>query len=284
MTPSLLTTLLTQSISLTLKKLAKQVAFEAAVAWLHMLALTILGDANNLIEEQDMGSDEWNVAMGAMAKANAGALAKGLTLRLPAAIIPGVQEADNTFGRIVLDAITQKEVANRLEAEAWARAGSPMAEDTVPPKLVHHTPAASESSWATTQSKMEVVFPRVKGKKHLRQDLGSDEVAAFPPQGMVVHQDPCTKCVGSTVPWHGLPGHTCQKCMGLKVNDQTGTFPQPVHTATPVASPSMQPQPSAGSNKEEEAVIMVQAGKGKAISAWVKGVTVDKGNFKEIMW
>ncbi|KIK74884.1 hypothetical protein PAXRUDRAFT_37262, partial [Paxillus rubicundulus Ve08.2h10] len=149
--------------------------------------------------------------------ANAGALAKGLTLWLPAAIIPGVQEVDDAFGQIMLDAITWKEAANRLEAEAWAWAGSPMAEDPEPTELVHHTPAASESSWATTQSKMEVALPRGKGKKCSHQNLSSDEVTAFPPQGMVVHQDPCAKCIGSAVPCHGLPGHTCQKCTGLKV-------------------------------------------------------------------
>ncbi|KIK81694.1 hypothetical protein PAXRUDRAFT_15099 [Paxillus rubicundulus Ve08.2h10] len=83
---------------MTLKKPAEQVAFEAAAAWLHTLALTILGDANNLIEKQDMWSDKWNVAMGAMGEANVGALAKGLTLRHSAAIIPGIQEADDAFG------------------------------------------------------------------------------------------------------------------------------------------------------------------------------------------
>ncbi|KIK75635.1 hypothetical protein PAXRUDRAFT_172174 [Paxillus rubicundulus Ve08.2h10] len=168
-----------------------------------------------------------------------------------------------------------------------------MAEDPVPPELAHPTLVASKSSRAMTQSKMEVALPRVKGKKHSHQDLGGDEVAAFPPQGMVVHQDPCAKCVGCAVPCHGLPGCTCQKCVGLKVKcmhsraraagDQTGTVLRPVHAATPVASPSVRPQPSAGSDEEEEAVIMVRAGKGKAISAWAKGVMVNKGDFKEIM-
>ncbi|KIK76852.1 hypothetical protein PAXRUDRAFT_17895 [Paxillus rubicundulus Ve08.2h10] len=167
MTPSPLTALLSQSVPPTLKKLAEEVAFK-----------------------------------GAMAKANAGALTKGLTLQLPAASIP--------------DAIAWREAADCLEAEAQARAGSPMAEDPVPPKPAHHTPAASESSWTMTQSKMEVVLPRAKWKKCSCQGLGGDEVAAFPPQGMVVHQDLCAKCIGSTVPCHGLPGHTCQKCMGLK--------------------------------------------------------------------
>ncbi|KIK75890.1 hypothetical protein PAXRUDRAFT_171360 [Paxillus rubicundulus Ve08.2h10] len=201
MTPSPLTALLAQSIPPTLKKLAKQVAFEAAAARLHTLALTIPGDADNLVEERDMWNDEWNVAMGAVGEANAGALAKGLTLRLPAAIIPSVQEADDAFRRIVVDAIA------RREAEAQAQAGSPMAEDPSPTEPAHHTPAASKSSWATSWSKMEVVLPRGKGKKHSHQDLGGDEVVAFPPQGMVVHQDPCAKCVGSAVPCHGFPGH-----------------------------------------------------------------------------
>ncbi|KIK75560.1 hypothetical protein PAXRUDRAFT_172451 [Paxillus rubicundulus Ve08.2h10] len=146
-----------------------------------------------------------------MAEANAGALAKGLTLWLPAVIIPSVQEADDAFGRIVLDVIAWK------EAEAWAWEGSPMAEDPAPAKPVHHTPVASESSWAMTRSKMEVVLPRGKGKKCSCQDLGGDKVTPFPPQGMVVHQDPCTKCIGSAVPCHGLPRCICQKCVGLKV-------------------------------------------------------------------
>ncbi|KIK73492.1 hypothetical protein PAXRUDRAFT_20786 [Paxillus rubicundulus Ve08.2h10] len=47
----------------TLKKPAKQVAFEAATVRLHMLTLTIPGDANNLVEERDMWSNEGNVAM-----------------------------------------------------------------------------------------------------------------------------------------------------------------------------------------------------------------------------
>ncbi|KIK78563.1 hypothetical protein PAXRUDRAFT_16802 [Paxillus rubicundulus Ve08.2h10] len=234
MTPSPLTALLAQSIPPTLKKLAEQVAFEAAAAWLHALALAILGDADNLIEERDMWSDKWNVAMGAMGEANVGALAKGLTLRLPAAIIPGIQEADDAFGRIMIDAIAQREAADHLEAEAWAQAGSPMAEDPTPAEPAHHTPAASESSWAMTQSKMEVALPKCKGKKRSRQDLSSDEVAAFPPEGMVVHQDLCVKGIGSTVPCHGFPRPTCQ-------NDQTGTVPRPVHAAAPVAGPSVQP-------------------------------------------
>ncbi|KIK74209.1 hypothetical protein PAXRUDRAFT_20107 [Paxillus rubicundulus Ve08.2h10] len=276
MTPSLLSALLAQSVPPTLKKPDEQVAFEVAAAWLHALTLTIPGDADNLVEERDMWSDKWNVAMGAMGEANAGALAKGLTLQLPVAIIPGVQEVDDAFGRIVIDAIAWREVADRLEAEARARAGSPMAEDPAPTEPAHHTPAASESSQATTRSKMEVALPRGKGKKRSRQDLGGDEVAAFPPQGMVAHQDPCIKYVGSTVPCHGFPGRTCQ-------NDQTGTVPQPVHAAAPVAGPSVQPRPSAGSDEEEEVVIMVRAGKGKAVSARAKGVMVDEGDFEEIM-
>ncbi|KIK75205.1 hypothetical protein PAXRUDRAFT_19192 [Paxillus rubicundulus Ve08.2h10] len=276
MTPSPLTALLTQSVPPTLKKPAEQVAFEAAAAWLHALVLAIPCDADNLVEEWDMWSDEWNVAMGAMGEANAGALAKGLTLQLPAAIIPGVQEADDTFGRIVIDAITQREAADRLEAEVRARAGSPMAEDPAPAEPAHHTPAASESSWAMTRSKMEVALPKGKGKKRSRQDLGGDEVAAFPPEGMVVHQDPCIKCVGSTVPCHGFPGRTCQ-------NNQTSTVPRPVRAAAPVAGPSMRPQPSAGSDEGEEAVIVVRAEKGKAVSTRAKGVTVNEGDFEEIM-
>ncbi|KIK79229.1 hypothetical protein PAXRUDRAFT_161855, partial [Paxillus rubicundulus Ve08.2h10] len=156
------------------------------------------------------------------------------------------------------------------------------------------------SSWAMTQSKMEVVLPRGKGKKRSRQDLGGDEVAAFPPQGMVVHQDPCAKCVGSTVPCHGFPGCTCQKCTGLKVKcvhsrgravgvaeaaeASASQVPRPVCAAAPVAGPSVRPRLSAGSDEEEEVVIVVQAGKGKAVSARAKGVTVDEGDFEEIMW
>ncbi|KIK90698.1 hypothetical protein PAXRUDRAFT_151353, partial [Paxillus rubicundulus Ve08.2h10] len=92
-----------------------------------------------------------------------------------------------------------------------------VAENPVPIELAHLTPAASESSWATTWSKMEVVMPKGKGKKCSHQDLGGDEVTPFPPQGMVVHLDPCIKCISSAVPCHGLPRCTCQKCMGLKV-------------------------------------------------------------------
>ncbi|KIK78546.1 hypothetical protein PAXRUDRAFT_163731 [Paxillus rubicundulus Ve08.2h10] len=286
MTPSPLTTLLTKSVPPTLKKPAEQVAFEAATARLHALMLTILGDANNLVEEWDMWSDKWNVAMGAMGEANTGAIAKGLILQLEAAIIPSIQEADDALRRIVIDAIGQREAANHLEVEAQAWAGSPMAEDPAPTEPAHHTPAASKSSWAMTRSKMEVALPRGKGKKCLHQDLGGEEVAAFPPQGMVIHQDPCIKCVGSTVPCHGLPGHTCKKCAGLKVKcvhsqgrvagDQTGTVPRPVRAAAPVAGPSMRPR--------EEAVIVVQAGKGKAVSTQAKGVMVNEGDFEEIMW
>ncbi|KIK91854.1 hypothetical protein PAXRUDRAFT_148569 [Paxillus rubicundulus Ve08.2h10] len=217
MTSSPLTALFAQSTPLTLKKPAKQVAFEAAAAWLHTLALTVLGDTNNLVEERDMWSDEWDVAMGVMTEANVGTLAKGLMLQLPTVIIHGIQEVDDIFRQIVLDAITWKEVADRLEAEAWAQAGSPMAEDPAPIELAHLTPVPSVSSWATTWSKMEVVMPKGKGKKCSHQDLRGEEVTPFPPQGMVVHPDLCTKCMGSAVPCHGLPGHTCQKCMGLKV-------------------------------------------------------------------
>ncbi|KIK75383.1 hypothetical protein PAXRUDRAFT_19052 [Paxillus rubicundulus Ve08.2h10] len=211
-----------ESVPPTLKKPAEQVAFEVAAARLHALALTIPGDADNLVEEWDMWSEEWNVAM----------LQSSLAFR---------RLADDAFGQIVIDAIA------RREAEARAQAGSPMAEDPVPTEPAHHAPAASESSRATTWSKMEVALPRGKGKKRSRQDLGGDEVAALPPQGMVVHQDPCIKCIGSTVPCHGFPGRTCQ-------NDE-----------------------------EEEVVIVVRTGKGKAVSAWVKGVTVDEGDFEEIM-
>ncbi|KIK73495.1 hypothetical protein PAXRUDRAFT_20782 [Paxillus rubicundulus Ve08.2h10] len=264
MTPSPLTALLAQSVPLTLKKLAKQVAFEAAAARLHAIALAIPGDADNLVEEQDMWSDKWNVA-------------------------------------IVIDAITQREVADRLEAEARAQAGFPMAEDPAPTEPAHHTPATSKSSQATTWSKMEVALPKGKGKKRSRQDLSGDEVAVFPPEGMVIHQDPCVKCIGSTVPCHGFPGRTCQKCAGLKVKcvhsrgraagvteaaepDQTGTVPRPVCATAPVAGPSVQPRLSAGSDEGEEVVIVVRAEKGKAVSAQAKGVRVDEGDFKEIMW
>ncbi|KIK76519.1 hypothetical protein PAXRUDRAFT_18152 [Paxillus rubicundulus Ve08.2h10] len=130
MPPSALTALLTQSTPLAAKKLAEQVTFEAAAAQLHVLALTILGDADNLVEEWDI-----------------------------------IQEVDNTYRQIVLDAIAWKEVANCLEAEACGHTGSPMAEDPAPVKLAHLTPAPSMSLWATTQSKMEVVMPKGKGKK-----------------------------------------------------------------------------------------------------------------------
>ncbi|KIK73846.1 hypothetical protein PAXRUDRAFT_177317 [Paxillus rubicundulus Ve08.2h10] len=207
-----------------------------------------------------------------MGEANAGTLAKGLTLRLPAAIIPSVQEADDAFGRIAVDAITRREAANCLEAEAWAWAGSPMAEDPAPTEPAHHTPVASESSQATTWSKMEVALPRGKVKKV------SDRESA----------DPCAKCVGSTVPCHGFPGCTCQKCAGLKVKcvhsrGRVAGVAEAAEASASQAGPSVQPQPSAGSDKEEEAVIMVRAGKGKAVSAQAKGVTVDEGDFEEIM-
>ncbi|KIK81693.1 hypothetical protein PAXRUDRAFT_15098 [Paxillus rubicundulus Ve08.2h10] len=132
-----------------------------------------------------------------------------------------------------------------------------MAEDPTPAEPAHHTPVASESSWATTRSKMEVAFLRGKGKKCSCQDLSGDEVAVFPPQGMVIHQDPCIKCVGSIVTCHGFPGRTCQKCAGLKVKcvhsrgraagvaeaaEATASqVPQPVCAAAPVAGPSVQP-------------------------------------------
>ncbi|KIK75193.1 hypothetical protein PAXRUDRAFT_19198 [Paxillus rubicundulus Ve08.2h10] len=98
MPPSVLTAVLARSTPLAAKKLAEQVAFEAAAVWLHVLALTIPGDADNLIEERDMWSNEWNVAMDVMARVNVGTLAKGLTLQLPTAIIPSIQEADDAFG------------------------------------------------------------------------------------------------------------------------------------------------------------------------------------------
>ncbi|KIK77421.1 hypothetical protein PAXRUDRAFT_17510 [Paxillus rubicundulus Ve08.2h10] len=191
------------------KKAAKQVAFETAAACLHMLALTITGDADNLAKERDMWSNEWNVAMDVMAGANAAALTNGLVLQLPAAIIPSIWEADDNFRQIVLDSVAQKEVADCLEAEARAQAGSPMAEDLAPIEPAHVTPAPSVSLQATTWSQMEVVVPKGKGKKHSHQDLRADEAAPFPPAGMVIHPDPCTKCMGGTVPYHRLPGHTC---------------------------------------------------------------------------
>ncbi|KIK76091.1 hypothetical protein PAXRUDRAFT_18455 [Paxillus rubicundulus Ve08.2h10] len=106
MPPSVLSALLAQSAPSAPKKQAKQVTFEVATAHLHTLALTLLGDANNLVEEQDMWSDESNISMDVMAGANAGAIAEWLTLWLP----------------------SWKEAADCLEAEAWAHAGSPMVE------------------------------------------------------------------------------------------------------------------------------------------------------------
>ncbi|KIK73538.1 hypothetical protein PAXRUDRAFT_20745 [Paxillus rubicundulus Ve08.2h10] len=67
----MLSALLAQSTPSTPKKLVKQVAFEAATANLHVLVLTLLGDADNLVKEWDMWSNKWNVAMDAMAGANA---------------------------------------------------------------------------------------------------------------------------------------------------------------------------------------------------------------------
>ncbi|KIK73814.1 hypothetical protein PAXRUDRAFT_150361 [Paxillus rubicundulus Ve08.2h10] len=139
---------------------------------------------------------------------------------------------------------------------------------------------------------MEVVMPKGKGKKVSDRE---STVTPFPPQGMVIHPDPCAKCVGSTVPCHGLLGHTCQKCTGLKVKcvhsqgrrtigDQSGTVLRPIQAAAPMAGPSVRPQPSTASNDKEEVVIVVRAGKGKAASTWAKGVTVNEAEFKEVMW
>ncbi|KIK89214.1 hypothetical protein PAXRUDRAFT_152189 [Paxillus rubicundulus Ve08.2h10] len=110
---------------------------------------------------------------------------------------------------------------------------------------------------------------------------------------MVVHLELCAKCMGSTVPCHGLPGHTCQKCAGLKVkcplirqcasSDQRAAAPHIVHTAMPMAGPSVQHQLSAASGNEEGEVIVVWAGKGKAASGQVKGVMAKEVEIKEIM-
>ncbi|KIK78430.1 hypothetical protein PAXRUDRAFT_16882 [Paxillus rubicundulus Ve08.2h10] len=72
MPPSALSALLAQSIPSAPKKLAEQVAFEVAATCLHVLTLTLLGDTDNLVKEQDMWSDEWNIEMDVMARANAG--------------------------------------------------------------------------------------------------------------------------------------------------------------------------------------------------------------------
>ncbi|KIK81241.1 hypothetical protein PAXRUDRAFT_15337 [Paxillus rubicundulus Ve08.2h10] len=160
MPPSALSTLLAQSTPSAPKKLAEQVAFEAAMSCLHTLSLTLPRDADHLVEEWDMWSDEWNVAMDAMVEANASTLAKGLILQLPITIIPSIQEANNTFGHFVQDAIAIKEAANHLEAGVQAHAGSPMVEDLVLIKPVHLTSALSVLSQATTQSKVEVIMPK----------------------------------------------------------------------------------------------------------------------------
>ncbi|KIK78388.1 hypothetical protein PAXRUDRAFT_164155 [Paxillus rubicundulus Ve08.2h10] len=92
-----------------------------------------------------------------------------------------------------------------------------MAEDLAPIEPAHLTPWPSVSSLATTQSKMEVVMPKGKGKKCYHQDLRADEATPLLPPGMVGHSEPCAKCVGSAVPCHRFPGYTCQKCVSLKV-------------------------------------------------------------------
>ncbi|KIK79443.1 hypothetical protein PAXRUDRAFT_16330 [Paxillus rubicundulus Ve08.2h10] len=81
-----------------------------------------------------------------------------------------------------------------------------MAEDPAPIEPVHLTPAASVSSRATTQSKVEVVMPKGKGKKCSHQDLGGDEVIPFPPQGMVIHPDPFVQSVSVSVSVQPSPG------------------------------------------------------------------------------
>ncbi|KIK77634.1 hypothetical protein PAXRUDRAFT_17368 [Paxillus rubicundulus Ve08.2h10] len=263
MPPSAPTALLAQSAPSAAKKPAKQVAFEAAAAWLHTLALTISGDANNL--EHNMWSGEWNVAMDAMARANVGTLAKGLTLQLPTAIIPSIQEADNAFGQIVLEAIAQKEAADY----------------SAPIKPVHITLAPSMSSWATTQSQMEVVVPKGKGKKHSRQDLRADEAAPFPPPGMAswTHLPKV----------YGLEGEMCalkERVMGVSeaAEASTSQAPCPVQAAVPMAGPSVLPRLSMVSGNKEGDIIVVWEGNGKGASGWAKGVTVNKLEFEEVMW
>ncbi|KIK75194.1 hypothetical protein PAXRUDRAFT_19199 [Paxillus rubicundulus Ve08.2h10] len=131
-----------------------------------------------------------------------------------------------------------------------------MAEDLAPVKPAHITPALSMSLWATTQSQMEVVVPKGKGKKRSHQDLGADEAAQFLPLGMVIHLDPSAKCMGA---------------------------PHPVQAAAPMASLSVAPQLSMVSSDKEGDVIVVHAGKGKGASGQAKGVTVNKVEFKEVM-
>ncbi|KIK81061.1 hypothetical protein PAXRUDRAFT_15446 [Paxillus rubicundulus Ve08.2h10] len=284
MAPSLLTALLAQSIPLTLKKLAEQVAFEVAAVQLHALTLTILGDADNLVEEWDMWSDKWNVAMGAMAKANAGTLAKGLTLQLPAAIIPGVQEADDTFGQIVLDAIARREAADHLEAEAWAWAGLPMAEDPAPPS--QHTPPLRPLSlhgrrprarwrWRCPELKGRSVCVKISVVMKWLHSLLRAWLSTR------THAPNVSEAQSHAM---GSPGTLAKTGVSEAAEASASQVPRPIPTAAPVAGPSMRPQLSAGSDEEEEVVIVVWAGKGKAISTWPKGVTVDEGDFEEIMW
>ncbi|KIK75097.1 hypothetical protein PAXRUDRAFT_19286 [Paxillus rubicundulus Ve08.2h10] len=121
------------------------------------------------------------------------------------------------------------------------------------------TPAASESSWVTTWSKMEVVLPRGKGKKGSCQDLGDVPVAQSHAMGSL-----------------GTLAKRSQKWLKRP--------PLKFHDPSELLHLSVQPQPSAGSDDEKEVVIVVWAGKGKVVSAQVKGVTVDEGEFKEIMW
>ncbi|KIK74336.1 hypothetical protein PAXRUDRAFT_19983 [Paxillus rubicundulus Ve08.2h10] len=241
MPPSALTALLAQSTPLAVKKPAKQVTFEAAAARLHVLALTILGDTKSLVEEQDI-----------------------------------IQEVDNAFGQIILDAVVWKEAADHLEAEAWACAGSPMAEDPAPVEPVHLTPAPSMSSQVTTWSKIEVVMPKGKGKKilevtrwlpsHLR---GWSSTWTHVPNAWAVRShatgppDAPAKRVLEVAKASASQAMCSPSVDSVPVVIRIAA-PSPVCAAMPMAGPSVQPQLSAVSSDEEEEVIVVWVGKGKA--------------------
>ncbi|KIK90847.1 hypothetical protein PAXRUDRAFT_14115 [Paxillus rubicundulus Ve08.2h10] len=283
MTPSLLTTLLAQSIPLTLKKPAEQVAFEATTAWLHALALTIPGDTDNLIEEWGMWSDKWNVAMGAMAKDNAGTLTKGLTLWLPAAIIPGIQEADNAFGRIVLDAITWKEVPTAWRQKRgpgqgypWLKTQRPPNQCTTPlwPPSPHGRQPGARWRWRCPEVRERSIHIKISAvMKWLHSLL----------RGWLSTRTRVPNVSEAQSHAMGSLGAHAKTGVSEAAEVSASQVPRPIRAATPVAGPSVQPQPSTGSDEKEDVVIVVQAGKGKAISAQAKGVTVDKGDFKEIM-
>ncbi|KIJ09806.1 hypothetical protein PAXINDRAFT_17139 [Paxillus involutus ATCC 200175] len=266
------------------EKTAAREAFKAAVTNVHGLAMSRDGDAQE--EVQIAWAHEWEKVAPTLLAAHKRATAAGIPTVVPHAIMAVIDKADEIYTKIA-DSATAAPTDPRLRV----RVGSPMVEDPVLEPLRASSPAPSISSWATGQSKMEVVIDKGKGKKRSRQDLTQEESAA---EVMITHATRCQMCVTMSTACVGLQGKSCLKCAQCKTacmyaqrgkaGGGSASAAQPAHPTAVKAGPSTRARAVSASEEGEEEIVVTRAppktGKGKRKS---RAITLNEQEANEVM-